>query len=82
VQTLILGPLVQTLRHFEQHGWKPFRERFAARDALQSRTIALSSGDATVSSGQYAGVDASGALQIQTADGLKSYISHEVSVCF
>jgi BirA family transcriptional regulator, biotin operon repressor / biotin---[acetyl-CoA-carboxylase] ligase len=82
VQTLILDPLLQTLRHFEQHGWRPYRERFAARDALRGKRIALSSTDATVASGQYAGVDASGALQIQTADGLKSFISHEVSVCF
>jgi BirA family biotin operon repressor/biotin-[acetyl-CoA-carboxylase] ligase len=82
VQTLILDPLLQTLRHFEQHGWKPYAQRFAARDALQGRAIALSSGETTVASGQYAGVDASGALQIQTADGLKSFISHEVSVCF
>lgn len=78
---LVLEPLIATLAHFEQYGWKPYATRFAAKDALQGRSIALSSDAATVAAGHYAGVDASGALQIQTSDGLKSFISHEVSVC-
>lgn len=77
----ILQPLLGTLSHFEQHGWKPFAQRFAARDALQGLLIALSSSDAQVALGRYAGLGLDGALQLQTDDGLKSFISHEVSVC-
>jgi BirA family biotin operon repressor/biotin-[acetyl-CoA-carboxylase] ligase len=78
----ILQPLLDTLSHFEQHGWKPYAQRFAARDALQGLPVALSSSDAQVARGRYAGVGLDGALQLQTDDGLKSFISHEVSVCF
>lgn len=78
---LVLPPLMETLKHFEQYGWKPYATRFAAKDALQGRSIVLSSDAAVVASGQYAGVDANGALQIQTLEGVKSFISHEVSVC-
>ncbi len=74
---LILQPLIDTITHFEQHGWKPYAASFAKRDALAGTSIKLSSGMA----GQYAGIGAGGALMLQTAKGLESIISHEVSVC-
>ncbi len=73
----ILNPLVETLDIFEQDGYKPYAARFARRDALAGLSIKLSSGMA----GQYRGVNAAGALLLQTDLGLQTIISHEVSVC-
>jgi BirA family biotin operon repressor/biotin-[acetyl-CoA-carboxylase] ligase len=73
----ILQPLIDVIKHFEQHGWKPYAARFSGRDALQGTSIKLSSGMA----GTYAGIGADGALMLQTGSGLQSIISHEVSVC-
>jgi BirA family transcriptional regulator, biotin operon repressor / biotin---[acetyl-CoA-carboxylase] ligase len=73
----ILQPLHDIIQNFEQHGWKPYAQRFAKRDALQGMSIKLSSGAA----GGYAGIGTDGALMLQTDSGLQSIISHEVSVC-
>jgi BirA family transcriptional regulator, biotin operon repressor / biotin---[acetyl-CoA-carboxylase] ligase len=73
----VLAPLLTTLHDFAQQGWKPYSASFAARDALAGKHIALSSG----SVGEYKGLNAQGALQLQTAAGIESIISHEVSLC-
>jgi BirA family transcriptional regulator, biotin operon repressor / biotin---[acetyl-CoA-carboxylase] ligase len=73
----ILQPLIDVIKNFEQHGWKPYAQRFAKRDALQGMSIKLSSG----ATGKYAGIGTDGALMLQTDSGLQSIISHEVSVC-
>lgn len=73
----VLEPLVDAIQNFEQHGWKPYAASFAKHDALQGRAIKLSSGAA----GQYAGINAQGALLLQTSAGLQTIMSHEVSVC-
>jgi BirA family transcriptional regulator, biotin operon repressor / biotin---[acetyl-CoA-carboxylase] ligase len=73
----VLQPLEDNIHHFSQHGWRPYAAGFARRDALQGKAIKLSSGMA----GQYAGVNGQGALLLQTAAGLQTIISHEVSVC-
>ncbi len=69
-------PLVQTLLRFEHEGFGPLRTAFFDRDLLLGREVACS--DGTV--GQARGVDASGALLVHTADGLKKISSAEVSV--
>jgi BirA family transcriptional regulator, biotin operon repressor / biotin---[acetyl-CoA-carboxylase] ligase len=73
----VLAPLLHAMHNFEQHGWKPYGARFAARDALQGKEIELSSGMV----GAYLGLNAQGALQLQTLNGRESIVSHEVSVC-
>lgn len=69
-------PLVQALQGFEQHGFAPFQARYAARDALAGRPVALS--DGTV--GTAHGVGEDGALLVHTAHGMESVTSSEVSV--
>ncbi|AEG94866.1 biotin--[acetyl-CoA-carboxylase] ligase [Ramlibacter tataouinensis] len=69
-------PLVQALQGFEQHGFAPFQARYAARDALRERAVALSDGTA----GTAHGVGDDGALLVHTAAGMKSVTSSEVSV--
>jgi len=75
LQTCIAA-LVPALRAFELHGFGPLAERFAQRDALLGQTVTLSDGRV----GTALGVDAQGALMVQTAQGLQAVHSAEVSV--
>jgi BirA family biotin operon repressor/biotin-[acetyl-CoA-carboxylase] ligase len=72
----IATPLVQAIKAFEGQGFAPLQQRFNQRDALAGVAVTLS--DGTV--GTALGVDGVGALQVQTAQGLKKIISAEVSV--
>ena len=72
----IAAPLVQAVSAFELSGFAPFQQRFKQLDALAG--LALSLSDGTL--GTAHGVDGAGALQLQTAQGLKKIISSEVSV--
>jgi BirA family biotin operon repressor/biotin-[acetyl-CoA-carboxylase] ligase len=71
-----MAALVPALRAFERHGFAPLAERFAQRDALMGQTVTLSDGRI----GTALGVDAQGALKVQTAQGLQTVHSAEVSV--
>ena len=68
--------LVQTLQVFAQQGFAPFQARFNAVDALAGLAVTLSDGTTGVAQG----VDASGALRVQTATGWQCVSSAEVSV--
>lgn len=72
----VLPQLLADVLTFEAHGFTAFSQRFAARDALAHQPLLLS--DGTQGMGQ--GVDATGALQVLTAQGLHSVNSAEVSV--
>ncbi len=83
-QTLscILQPLIDSIHHFSEYGFAPYAARFASRDALQGRHIVLSgAADQQSAEGLYVGINAQGALLLQTPVGLQTIISHEVSVC-
>jgi BirA family biotin operon repressor/biotin-[acetyl-CoA-carboxylase] ligase len=62
----ILQPLIDDIRNFAEHGWKPYSTSFSKRDALQGLSIKVSSG----MSGEYAGIGDLGALMLQTVSGL------------
>ena len=72
----LVEPLVRSVRAFEAQGFAQFAERFAARDVLRGREVALSDGTAGVCEGVAWG----GELQVRTADGLQLIASDEVSV--
>ena len=72
----VAAPLVQAIQAFEARGFLPFQARFNALDALGGLPVTLSDG----TEGTAQGVDAVGALQVQTAQGLKKVTSAEVSV--
>jgi BirA family biotin operon repressor/biotin-[acetyl-CoA-carboxylase] ligase len=69
-------PLVQAIAQFEVQGFAPFQAAFNARDALARQPVNLSDGRQGVADG----VDASGALLLQSAQGVQRVISAEVSV--
>ncbi len=72
----VVGPMVRAIQRFESHGFDPLRAAFHARDLLYGHSIQCSDG----LTGIAAGVDASGALLLQTASGLQKITSSEVSV--
>ncbi len=71
-------PLVQALRTFERQGFGAFAARFAALDILAGRPVSTTRSD--VPQGVARGVSAQGALQMETAGGMVSLVSGEVSV--
>ena len=72
----IVPALVQAILLFQTQGFGPFQEAFEVRDVLRGRAVTLS--DGTI--GDAAGVDATGALLVHTAAGMKAITSAEVSV--
>ncbi len=73
---LLFARLLADLLEFERAGFAAFSSRFAARDGLCGREVALSDG----SQGVAQGVDSSGALMVHTSQGLQRVASQEVSV--
>lgn len=71
-------PLVQALQRFEREGFAAFAERFAARDLLRGRAVRTTSLD--VPGGIARGVSPQGALLLESAAGIASVSSGEVSV--
>ena len=73
---LIALPLVQAVLRFAHEGFGPLRSAYHARDLLYGQALVCTDG----TEGQGRGVDASGALLLQTASGLQKISSAEVSV--
>lgn len=74
----IARPLVQALQQFEREGFAAFAERFAARDLLLGHMVRTTLPE--VPEGVARGVSPQGALRVQTAAGIVSVSSGEVSV--
>jgi BirA family biotin operon repressor/biotin-[acetyl-CoA-carboxylase] ligase len=72
----VAAPLVAAVQAFALTGFAPLRPRFHARDVLQGLTVTTSDGV----QGLALGVDANGALQIETSTGVVGIHSSEVSV--
>lgn len=75
LQQVVL-PLVKCLQRFEAQGFAPLQADFQTRDLLLGRELECS--DGVLGTGR--GVDASGALLVHTAAGLRKISSAEVSV--
>lgn len=75
VQALVPA-LVQALAVFEAQGFAPWHREYGLWDVLRARAVALSDGR----TGQAQGVSAEGALLLETAQGLETVASGELSV--
>jgi BirA family biotin operon repressor/biotin-[acetyl-CoA-carboxylase] ligase len=75
LQQVVL-PLLKCLQRFEVQGFAPLQADFQTRDLLLGRELECS--DGVLGTGR--GVDASGALLMHTAVGLRKISSAEVSV--
>ena len=72
----IAPALIQALRAFEQFGFAPLRDAFHTRDVLFGKEVVCSDG----TTGLARGVDAMGALLVQTPQGVQKINTAEVSV--
>jgi BirA family biotin operon repressor/biotin-[acetyl-CoA-carboxylase] ligase len=72
----VAEPLLATLLAFEHTGFAPLQNAFNARDALHNLNVTLSDGRHGVARG----VDATGAMLVDTEQGQEAVSSSEVSV--
>jgi len=79
VAAALIGALVEGLKQFEREGFAAFVGEYAAHDLLHGKALRVQGAQGSMD-GVGAGVDARGALLLQTADGLHSIDSADVSV--
>lgn len=79
VVAAILVQLEQALTTFAQQGFAPFAAAWSARDEFRGKPVRML-GVNTEQIGIAAGVDARGALLLETADGLRPIVAGEVSL--
>lgn len=70
---------VRGLRHYEREGLKPFMAEWRAADTLRGRPVNVSTANGTVR-GLARGIDLHGALLLDTPEGVKRFISGDVTV--
>lgn len=75
----ILDELLSMLLQYERFGFAAFRDAWAALDGLNGRPAQVVVGDSAVS-GIARGVDADGALLLETTDRMQRFVSGEASL--
>lgn len=75
----LLNELLPLLAGFEQQGFGPWHDEWQALDAFAGESVVLHSG-AQETTGIARGVDARGALQLETAVGIQSIYGGEISL--
>ncbi|MGH8209115.1 MAG: biotin--[acetyl-CoA-carboxylase] ligase, partial [Steroidobacteraceae bacterium] len=76
----IVESCVRGLLDFEREGLRPFIEDWRDADALRGRMVDVRGAAGEVSCGLARGVDLHGALLVETPEGLKKFVSGDVSV--
>jgi BirA family transcriptional regulator, biotin operon repressor / biotin---[acetyl-CoA-carboxylase] ligase len=79
VAAAVIGACVRGLAEFERDGLKPFLEEWRRADALSGRPVQVSAADG-VAKGLARGIDLHGALLVETRDGVRRFVSGDVSV--
>lgn len=75
----LIESFVRGLVEFEKEGLRPFIEEWRHADALRGRAVSVASGEESVR-GVARSIDISGALIVETPQGLKKFFSGEVTV--
>ncbi|MGH8259123.1 MAG: biotin--[acetyl-CoA-carboxylase] ligase [Steroidobacteraceae bacterium] len=75
----LCGELIGGLTRFQQDGLRPFADEWAAADSLRDRAVSARTGEQTLR-GIARGIDASGALLVETPQGLQKLLSGDVTV--
>jgi BirA family transcriptional regulator, biotin operon repressor / biotin---[acetyl-CoA-carboxylase] ligase len=75
----LIDECVQGLVAFERQGLKPFIEEWREADALRGRRVDVSTVEA-ISRGVARGIDAHGALLVETRQGVRRFVSGDVTV--
>jgi BirA family biotin operon repressor/biotin-[acetyl-CoA-carboxylase] ligase len=76
----LLNELAQVLARFARDGFAAFREEWLSHAAFLQQAVRITQGQHEVLEGVCLGVDASGALLIDTASGVRAFHSGDVSV--
>lgn len=79
VAAYIIEQLWQLLPDFTQRGFEPFVDEWMQLDWFAERTVVVKSGQKRIS-GINRGIDASGALLLETSDGITRFHGGEVSL--
>jgi BirA family transcriptional regulator, biotin operon repressor / biotin---[acetyl-CoA-carboxylase] ligase len=79
VAAALIAECVRGLLEFGREGLKPFLAEWRAADALKGRAVNVSGGEGN-SRGLARGIDLHGALLLETPQGLKRFISGDVTV--
>jgi BirA family biotin operon repressor/biotin-[acetyl-CoA-carboxylase] ligase len=75
----VINRMLESLCQFQQHGFAPFMNEWRDADALAGEAVRVLAGEQT-QRGIARGIDAEGALMLETPAGLMRFISGEVSV--
>jgi BirA family biotin operon repressor/biotin-[acetyl-CoA-carboxylase] ligase len=75
----IIDACIGGLLEFEREGLRVFMEEWRRADALRGRAVSVMSGEERTR-GLARGIDATGALLVEAAQGLRKFVSGEVSV--
>ncbi len=75
----LIGACVRGLVAFEEQGLQPFLEEWRQADALRGRAVSVNAPDGTAR-GVARGIDLRGALLVETRDGVRRFVSGDVSV--
>ncbi len=75
----LVEEMISGLTVFESEGLRPFVEEWKAADALRGRAVGVQVGE-TSARGIARGIDIGGALLVETPEGLRKFVSGEVSV--
>jgi len=75
----LVSQMVQALPAFEQEGLRPFVEEWRTADALRGRQVDVHTMEG-VTRGVARGIDLHGALMVETLQGVRRFISGEVTV--
>ncbi len=75
----LLDELLSMLEQFEREGFAPFRDSWLGLDALHGRSAQVLAGDRAIA-GTARGVDADGALLLESAGMMHRFVSGEVSL--
>jgi BirA family biotin operon repressor/biotin-[acetyl-CoA-carboxylase] ligase len=76
----LIGECLRGLVEFESKGLLPFIGEWRRADALHGRPVDVKAVEGTTSRGLACGIDAHGALMVETAAGLRRFISGDVTV--
>jgi BirA family biotin operon repressor/biotin-[acetyl-CoA-carboxylase] ligase len=76
----LLNTLAQTFERFGAQGFAPFREAWCEADAYRDMAVTLYEGGTVTEHGIGRGVDAQGQLLLETAQGLRTIASGDVSL--
>jgi BirA family biotin operon repressor/biotin-[acetyl-CoA-carboxylase] ligase len=79
VAAALVTACIRGLMEFERQGLKPFMEEWRAADALRGRPVNVSGAEGTAR-GLARGIDLHGALLVETPQGLRRFISGDVTV--